>query len=61
MSINNEQYDFELCTIGRGGSTERLCKETARIVDERYKHHIKIYTDGSKIEEKVGYAVIWND
>jgi hypothetical protein len=26
----------------------------------KYKHHIKIYTDGSKKEDKVGYSVICN-
>jgi hypothetical protein len=61
ININNQQYDFEVCTIGRRTSNERLCKETARILEERYSHHTKIYTDGSKKEERVGYAVIWND
>jgi hypothetical protein len=27
-----------------------------RILNEKYKHHSKIYTDGSKKEDKVGYA-----
>jgi hypothetical protein len=55
INITNQQYDFEVCNIGRGASNE-----TARILEERYKHHTKIYTDGSKKEERVGYAVIWN-
>jgi hypothetical protein len=35
-------------------SNERFRKETARILEERYKHHTKIYMDGSKKEERVG-------
>jgi ribonuclease HI len=34
--------------------------ETARILENKCKHHIKIYTDGSKKEDRVGYSVIWN-
>jgi hypothetical protein len=34
ISINNEQYDFELCTIGREASNKRLCKETTCILEE---------------------------
>jgi hypothetical protein len=56
----NQQNDFKLCRIGRGASNERFCKETVCILKERYKHHTKIYLDGSKKKERVGYAVIWN-
>jgi hypothetical protein len=27
---------------------------------KKYKHHTKIYTDGSKKEGRVSYSVIWN-
>jgi hypothetical protein len=58
----NNQYDFELCSIGIGcgASSERFRQETARILENKYKNHIKIYTDGSKKEDRVGYSVIWN-
>jgi hypothetical protein len=32
--------------------------ETARTLDEDYRKHVKIYTDGSKMGDKVGYAVV---
>jgi hypothetical protein len=58
INITNQQYDFELCKIERGASNERFRKETARILEDRYKHHTKIYTDGSKKEERVCYALV---
>jgi hypothetical protein len=30
----------------------------ARTLDEDYGKHVKIYTDGSKVEDKVGYVVV---
>jgi hypothetical protein len=43
---------------GRGASDERFRQNTARILENKYKHHIKVYTDGSKKEDRVGYSVI---
>jgi hypothetical protein len=37
---------------------QRFRAETSRILKEKYKRHSKIYTDGSKKEEKVEYAVV---
>jgi hypothetical protein len=39
-------------------SSERYRTETARTFDEDYGKHIKIYTDGSKMGDKEGYAVV---
>jgi hypothetical protein len=44
----NIQYDFELCSIGRGASGKRFRQKTAHILNNKYKNHTKIYT------------VIWN-
>jgi hypothetical protein len=33
-------------------------REAARIIQEKYERHEKIYTDGSKKDERAGYAVI---
>jgi hypothetical protein len=41
-----------------GVSNKRYQAETTRILNKKYEHHSKIYTDGSKNEEKVGYAVV---
>jgi hypothetical protein len=32
--------------------------ETARTLDEDYGKHVKIYTDGSKMGEKVEYDIV---
>jgi hypothetical protein len=60
IETNIDQYDLKLCSIGRGASDERFRQETARILENKYKHHIKVYTDGSEEEDRVGYSVIWN-
>jgi ribonuclease HI len=36
-------------------------EQKQQILKEKYKKHIKIYTDGSKKVEKVGFAVITPD
>jgi hypothetical protein len=45
----------------RGTSYDRFQAETFRILNEKYEHHSKIYTDGSKKDEKVGYAVVLSE
>jgi hypothetical protein len=42
-------------------SSIRFRAETAKILEEKYNEHIKIYTNGSKKDEKVGCAVITPD
>jgi hypothetical protein len=42
--------------LGPGTSSERYRTETARALEEDYGKHINIYTDGSKMGDKVGYA-----
>jgi undecaprenyl pyrophosphate synthase len=39
----------------------RFHAETAKILEEKYNEHIKIYTDGSKNYEKIGCLVITPD
>jgi hypothetical protein len=38
--------------------SERYRTETVRTLDEDYGKHVKIYTEGSKMGDKVGYAVV---
>jgi hypothetical protein len=45
----------------KGSSIIRFRAETAKILEEKYNEHIKIHTDGSKKDEKVGCAVITAD
>jgi hypothetical protein len=43
-----KQTDQSLCIKFRA--------ETAKILEEKYNEHIKIYKYGSKKDEKIGYA-----
>jgi hypothetical protein len=56
-----EQIDKFLCAIPKGSSSIRFRSETAKILEEKYNEHIKIYMDGSKKHEKVGCVVITPD
>jgi hypothetical protein len=52
---------YKQIAIPKGSSSIRFHAETAKILEENYNEHIKIYTDGSKKDEKVGCAVIIPD
>jgi hypothetical protein len=39
-------------------SSKRYRTEMARPLDEYYSKHVKIFTDGSKMGDKVGYAIV---
>ena len=39
---------------------EKYRQEYKRVCEEKYKNWIKLRTDGSKREEGVGAAVVWN-
>jgi hypothetical protein len=54
--VNEKQFDVRLSAFGPGTSSEHYMTETARKLDEDYCKHVKIYTDGSKMGDKVGYA-----
>jgi hypothetical protein len=56
-----EQIDQSICTIPKGSRSISFRAERAKILEEKYKKHIKIYTDGSKKDEKVGCVVITSD
>jgi hypothetical protein len=60
-NIDHNRFDFELCAVRRGASNESFQSEIFRILNEMYEHHSKIYTDGSKRDEKVGYAVVLSE
>jgi hypothetical protein len=57
-NIDHNRFDYELCAIRRSASNDSTQTETFRILNEKYEHYSKIYTDGSKKDEKVGYAVV---
>jgi hypothetical protein len=56
-----EQIDQSLCAIPKESSSIRFHAETAKILEEKYNEHIKIYTNRSKKDEKVGCALITPD
>jgi ribonuclease HI len=45
-------------TFGPATSRKRYRTETARTLAKDYGKHVKIYTDGSKMGDKVGYAIV---
>jgi hypothetical protein len=42
----------------KGTPNEILRAEFQQLVKEKYNDHTRIYTDGPKKEEKVGFAVV---
>jgi hypothetical protein len=56
--VNEKQFDGRLSAFEPETSSECYRTETARTLDENYGKHVKIYTDGSKMGDKVGYAII---
>jgi hypothetical protein len=56
-----KKIDQSLCAFSKGSSSIGLRAEKAKILQEKYNKHIKIYTGGSKKDEKDGCAVIKPD
>jgi hypothetical protein len=56
-----EQINQSLYAIPKGSRSIRFSGETAKILEEKCNEHIKIYTNGSKKDEKVWCAVITLD
>jgi hypothetical protein len=53
-----EQTDLHLRTIANGSSTERFQTETYELLDEKYKEHTIVYTDGSRKDGRVPSAIV---
>jgi hypothetical protein len=47
--VNEKKFDVRLSAFGPGTSSECYMTKTARMLDEDYGKHVKIYTDGSKM------------
>jgi hypothetical protein len=56
--VNERQFDVRLSAFGPGTSSVRYRTETARTLDEDYGKHVNIFTDGSKMGDKVVYAIV---
>jgi hypothetical protein len=59
-TIDHQQHDFEICAIIRGSNNQRFRAETNQILKEKTRY-TKIYLDGSKKEEEVEYAAVWEE
>jgi hypothetical protein len=55
--MDEDCIDLILTGIPKGSGSERFRREAAKIIQEKYERHEKIYTDGSKKDERAGYAV----
>jgi hypothetical protein len=56
--IDENRIDITLTGIPKEAGSERYSREAAKIIREKYESHEKIYTNGSKKNERAGYAVI---
>jgi hypothetical protein len=56
--VNGRQFDVSFSAFGPGTSNERYSTETVRTLDGDYGKYVKIFTDGSKMGNKVGYAIV---
>jgi ribonuclease HI len=54
---DEDRLDTTLAGFPKGAGSERYRREATRIIAEKYEGHQKIYTDGSKRDDKAGYAV----
>jgi hypothetical protein len=57
-AMDEDRIDLILTGISKRSGSKRFRRETAKIIQGKYERHQKIYTDGSKKDEKGGYAVI---
>jgi hypothetical protein len=53
----DRQFDIRLSPFGPGTSRERYRTGTARTLGKDYGKHVKLFTDGSKMGDKVGYVI----
>jgi hypothetical protein len=56
--MDEDSIHLILTGIPKGSESERFRSEAAKIIQEKYVRHVKIYSDGSKKDERAGYAVI---
>jgi hypothetical protein len=50
--------DFTICSITKRTSRERIVAECTATFEGEYNERLKIFTDGSLKNERVGYAII---
>jgi disulfide oxidoreductase YuzD len=55
---DGKSMDWSLCKMRKGTPNEIFRAEFQELVNEKYNDHTRIYIDGSKKKEEVGYAVV---
>jgi hypothetical protein len=55
MEVN---IDTALLALSKGSSTLRIRTDLEETLNANYRDYTQIYTDGSKMEERVGCAVV---
>jgi hypothetical protein len=54
----NETIDLTMCAIPKGASRERIQAEFTSLMVDKYGEHVRIYKDGSLMDDKVGFAIV---
>jgi hypothetical protein len=57
----NEIIDLTMCATPKGASRERIQAEFTSLMADKYVEHDRVYTDGSSMDDKVGFAVVTNN
>jgi hypothetical protein len=55
---DGKSMDWSFCKMRKGSPNQEFRAEFQKKINEKYNDQTRIYTDGSKKEEKVGYAVV---
>jgi hypothetical protein len=58
MMIDADKFlDFTICSISKRTSRERIVAECTATLEGEYNEWLKIFTDRSLKDERVGYAI----
>ena len=55
--IGKPRVNLDLTKTKKADTDPKIFKENLKIIENKYKDHVPIYTDGSKDNERVGYGV----
>jgi hypothetical protein len=54
----NETIDLTMCAVPTRAKRDRMQAEFTSLMVEKYRKHDRIYTDGSLVDDKVGFAIV---
>jgi hypothetical protein len=61
LANKNKTIDLTMCATPKGASRERLQAEFTSFMADKYGEHDRMYTDGSLMDDKIGFAVVTNN